>query len=122
MLAAGIIGLLGVQTLSFALLARELAQRRGFLPPSPILRRFRRWATLERTAIAGAVLLLGGLVGLMIATLHWAAVGFGPLNYAASLRAVVPSLTAMGVGLQLVLSAFLAGILDLPSVGPHQED
>jgi len=122
MLAAGIIGLLGVQTLSFALLARELAQRRGFLPPSPMLGRFRRWATLERTAVAGVVLLLAGLLGLAIATVHWAAAGFGPLNYASTLRAVVPSLIAMGVGLQLVLSAFLAGILDLPSVRGRPEE
>ncbi len=116
MLAAGIIGLLGVQTLSFALLARELAWRRGFLPPSPMLERFWRQATLERAALAGVVLLLVGLIGLLVATAHWAAIGFGPLVLASTLRAVVPSLVAMGVGLQLVLSAFLAGILDLPPV------
>jgi len=116
MLAAGIIGLLGMQTLSFAVLARELAQREGVLPPSPLLKKFWRQATLERAALIGLVLLLGGLIGLLIATLHWAAIGFGHLDLAATMRAVVPSLIAMGVGLQLVLSAFLAGILDLPPV------
>jgi hypothetical protein len=116
MLAAGIIGLLGVQTLSFAVLARELAQRLGYLPPSPLLERFWRQASLERASLAGLLLLLAGLAGLLLATLHWAATGFGPLNYASTMRAVVPSLIAMGVGLQLVLSAFLAGILDLPPV------
>jgi hypothetical protein len=116
MLAAGIIGLLGMQTLSFALLARELAQRRGFLPPSPMLARFWRQASLERAALAGILLLLGGLIGLVAATLHWGAIGFGNLDLAQTMRGVVPSLVAMGVGLQLVLSAFLAGILELPSV------
>jgi hypothetical protein len=116
MLAAGIIGLLGVQTLSFAVLARALAQRLGYLPPSPMLDRFWRQASLERTSLAGLLLLVAGLAGLLLATVHWAATGFGPLNYAATMRAVVPSLIAMGVGLQLVLSAFLAGILDLPPV------
>ncbi len=116
MLAAGIIGLLGMQTLSFAVLARELAQRRGFLPPSPMLERFWRQASLERAALAGTLLLLGGLIGLVVATIHWAAIGFGNLDLAETMRAVVPSLIAMGVGLQLVLSAFLAGILELPAV------
>jgi glycosyltransferase involved in cell wall biosynthesis len=116
MLAAGIIGLLGMQTLSFAVLARELAQRRGFLPPSPMLERFWREASLERVALAGTLLLIGGLIGLVVATVHWAAIGFGNLDLAATMRAVVPSLVAMGVGLQLVLSAFLAGILELPAV------
>ncbi|HEY8014619.1 MAG TPA: glycosyltransferase family 2 protein [Dongiaceae bacterium] len=116
MLAAGIIGLLGMQTLSFAVLARELAQRRGFLPPSPMLERFWRQASLERAALAGTLLLIGGLIGLVVATIHWAAIGFGNLNLAETMRAVVPSLIAMGVGLQLVLSAFLAGILELPAV------
>ena len=116
MLAAGIIGLLGMQTLSFAVLARELAQRRGFLPPSPMLERFWRQASLERAALAGTLLLIGGLIGLVVATIHWAAIGFGNLDLAETMRAVVPSLIAMGVGLQLVLSAFLAGILELPAV------
>jgi hypothetical protein len=116
MLAAGIIGLLGMQTLSFAVLARELAQRRGFLPPSPMLERFWRQASLERAALAGTLLLIGGLIGLVVATIHWAAIGFGNLDLAETMRAVVPSLLAMGVGLQLVLSAFLAGILELPAV------
>ncbi len=116
MLAAGIIGLLGVQTLSFAVLARELAQRRGFLPPSPMLERFWRQASLERAALGGTLLLIGGLIGLVVATIHWAALGFGNLDLAETMRAVVPSLIAMGVGLQLVLSAFLAGILELPAV------
>ena len=116
MLAAGIIGLLGMQTLSFAVLARELAQRRGFLPPSPMLERFWRQASLERVALAGTILLIGGLIGLVVATIHWAVIGFGNLDLAETMRAVVPSLIAMGVGLQLVLSAFLAGILELPAV------
>jgi glycosyltransferase involved in cell wall biosynthesis len=121
MLAAGIIGLLGMQTLSFAVLARELAQRRGFLPPSPMLERFWRQASLERAALAGTILLIGGLIGLVVATVHWAAIGFGNLDLAATMRAVVPSLIAMGVGLQLVLSAFLAGILELPAVSKQDD-
>ena len=117
MLAAGVIGLLGVQTLTFAVLARQFAVREGFLPATPILVHFRGWATLERTAAAGFIVLAAGLAGMILAAIHWATVDFGSLDYNQTMRAVVPSLVAMGVGLQLVLSGFLSGILDLPRIG-----
>ena len=116
MLAAGVLGLLGVQTLTFAVLARQFAVREGFLPATRNLVRLRHWATLERVVAAGIFLLLAGLVGLGLAAVHWALTGFGPLDYAQTMRAVVPSLVAMGIGLQLVLSGFLSGILDLPRI------
>jgi hypothetical protein len=119
MLAAGIIGLLGVQMLTFALLARQLASRDGLLPPHPAFSRFRRWATLERMVALGLILGIAGLLGLIAAASRWAATGFGPLQVIATMRAVVPSLVAMGVGLQLLLSGFLSAMIDLPRAGPR---
>jgi hypothetical protein len=116
MLAAGVIGLLGVQTLSFAVLARQFAVREGYLPSTSILDRVRRWATMERITLTGVIVLLAGLSGLLLAVLGWAMLDFGALDYSLTMRAVVPSLVAMGVGLQLVLSGFLSGLLDLPRV------
>ena len=116
MLAAGIFGLLGVQTMSFAVLARQFAVREGYLPRNTLLDRLRRWGTMERVTVTGVVVLLAGLAGLLLAVLHWAMLDFGPLDYAATLRAIVPSLVAMGVGLQLVLSGFLSGMLELPRI------
>ena len=114
MLAAGVIGLLGVQTLTFAMLARQLAQRDGLLPAGPSFRRLRRWATLERMAVLGLVAAAAGLAGLILAAGHWAALGFGSLRGQATMRVVVPSLVGMGVGLQLLLSGFLSAMIDLP--------
>jgi hypothetical protein len=116
MLAAGVIGLLGVQTLSFAVLARQFAVREGYLPSTSILDRVRRWATMEKITLTGVIVLLAGLSGLLLAVLGWAMLDFGALDYSLTMRAVVPSLVAMGVGLQLVLSGFLSGLLDLPRV------
>jgi hypothetical protein len=62
------------------------------------------------------IVLLAGLSGLLLAVLGWAMLDFGALDYSLTMRAVVPSLVAMGVGLQLVLSGFLSGLLDLPRV------
>ena len=120
MLAAGVIGLLGVQTLSFAVLARQFAVREGFLPSASALDRLREWATMDRVTLGGVGVLLAGLAGLLISAIHWASIGFGTLDYALTMRAVVPSLVAMGVGLQLVLSGFLSGILDLPRIGDRR--
>jgi hypothetical protein len=116
MLAAGVFGLLGVQTMSFAVLARQFAVREGYLPSTSVLDRLRQWGTMERVTLAGVIVLLAGLCGLLLAVLHWAMLGFGSLDYAATMRAVVPSLVAMGVGLQLVLSSFLSGMLELPRI------
>lgn len=120
MLAAGVIGLLGVQTLTFALLARQLAQRDGLMPAGPSFQRLRRWATLERMAMLGVIAAALGLAGLVIAAGHWAALGFGNLQGRATMRVVVPSLVAMGVGLQLLLSGFLSAMIDLPRADPDQ--
>ena len=120
MLAAGIIGLLGVQTLSFAVLARQFAVREGYLPSTSILDRVRRWATMEKITLTGVIVLLAGLAGLLLSVLRWAMLDFGALDYAQTMRAIVPSLVAMGVGLQLVLSGFLSGILDLPRIGDRR--
>ena len=116
MLAAGIFGLLGVQTMSFAVLARQFAVREAYLPSNTLLDRLRRWGTMERVTVMGVVVLLAGFAGLLLAVLHWAMLDFGALDYAATLRAIVPSLVAMGVGLQLVLSGFLSGMLELPRI------
>ena len=118
MLAAGVIGLLGVQTLTFAMLARQLGMRDGLLPAGPAFRQLRRWATLERMALLGLFMAAAGLAGLVLAAGHWAALGFGSLQGRATMRVVVPSLVAMGVGLQLLLSGFLSAMIDLPRGGP----
>jgi hypothetical protein len=119
MLASGVIGLLGVQTLSFAMLARQLALRDGLLPAAvPLL--LQRWATLERMAILGLTMGALGLLGLVLAASHWAATGFGALQGIGTMRAVVPSLVAMGVGLQLLLSGFLSAMIDLPRSDPSE--
>jgi hypothetical protein len=66
--------------------------------------------------VAGVLSLATGLIGLVLATGHWAASGFLPVDDPEGMRVVVPSLVAMGVGLQLVLSGFLYGLLDMTRI------
>ena len=70
----------------------------------------RAWA---RGWAAGLFLLGVGGLGWCVAV--WASAGFGPLQYAALLRIMMLSLTVIGVAIQLVFTAFLVGIMEIPT-------
>ena len=55
--------------------------------------------------------LLPGLLG--VAVIHWAATGFGPLDYAKNLRLVVPGATLVALSFQAILFGFFASILGM---------
>jgi glycosyltransferase involved in cell wall biosynthesis len=107
--------LLGLQSITFGVIARRYGAKTGFLPASsrfgPLLR---SW-TLERVlivAICMFVLGFGALVGCISA---WAWTGFGPLNYSILLRVLLLSLTAIAAAVQLAFTAFLAGVMEIPT-------
>ena len=54
-----------------------------------------------------------GLVLLLIAVLKWSEGGFGELDYASTMRVVVPGVTAVVVGYLTVLAAFFTGVYGL---------
>jgi glycosyltransferase involved in cell wall biosynthesis len=114
--------LVGVQAVSFAIVARRFAGRNGFLPRSERFDRILEWLTLERVAFPGALLALAGLITVAWCVGNWAVTGFGPLEYEFQLRALVLGLTAIAVGLQVVLLAFLSSIMDIPRKAPAPLD
>ena len=114
--------LVGVQAVSFAIVARRFAGRNGFIPRSERFDAILEWLTLERVAFPGALVALAGLVTVIWCVLNWALVGFGPLDYEFQLRALVLGLTAIAVGLQVVLLAFLSSIMDIPRKAPAPLD
>jgi hypothetical protein len=62
----------------------------------------------------GAALnITGGLGYLAAAVLAWRSVGFGHLSYPESLRLVIPSVTCMTLGVQIIFSSFFLSILEL---------
>ena len=61
--------------------------------------------------MTGGLVFLLGLAGLVSAVVAWGEVGFGDLDYSKLLRLVTISVTAIGIGVQLMLSGFLAGLL-----------
>ena len=100
----------GVQLCMFWAASHSFAQAKGLIPKSPT---FETWMTrfsLERTVVAGVVLFVAGAVGLGIGVVRWTSVGFGELDRAAQIRLLVPSVTGVVLGLQLVFGSFLLGI------------
>ncbi len=107
--------LLGTQSISFAVIARQFATAHGLIPPSRRFASILDRLTLERLLIAGAAIVLMGIVGFVWCMAQWASVGFGPLQYANVMRILIISLTAIAIGFQLALAGFLSAIMAIPT-------
>ena len=111
LLAASLSVLLGSQLLQFAVFAKTFAIAEGMAPPDRILSRLLRTMNLERWLLAGAAAAAVGLVLLIVAVVQWQAVSFGELNYATTMRWVIPGVTLVALGCQTVFSSFFVSIL-----------
>jgi hypothetical protein len=104
--------LLGVQGITFALMARRYATRVGLFP-SARYENVMRFVTLDRLLMIGMGLAALGLMGLGWSLFVWAGTNFGPLNYPLVLRILVISMTAVAIGIQLALTAFLVSVFEI---------
>jgi hypothetical protein len=105
--------LLGYQSMLFAIFAKTFAINEGILPEEPALKRFFDLVYLERGLLAGGAALAVGLVLLAVAVGKWWAADFGHLDYARTMRWVVPGVTLTALGFQTVLSSFFVSILGM---------
>jgi hypothetical protein len=103
----------GYQSACFAVFAKTFAIREGLLPPDPLLDRFHRVVRLERGLIAGAAAAALGAALLLAAVNDWRIHDFGRLNYADTMRLVVPGVTLSVLGFQTVLGCFFLSLLGL---------
>jgi hypothetical protein len=75
--------------------------------------RFQRLLPLERGLALGIVAVVAGLVMLGAAGNEWRVRDFGRLNYADTMRVVVPGVTLAVLGFQTMLSWFLLSLLEM---------
>jgi hypothetical protein len=113
LLFAGVAIVLGVQATSFAVFAKVFAIQTGLLPGDARIAWFTRQATLERGLVGGLSVALAGLIGSAYALFQWGHAGFGPLGIDSTMRVVIPSATAILVGVQIAFSWFFLGVLQL---------
>ena len=110
----GTLGILcGYQAIFFAIFAKVLAIRQRLLPADARIQRFLTTFSLEVGLAIGAGALIVGLILLGVAINQWRIADFGPLDYARTVRIVVPGATLTALGFQTILSAFMISFLDL---------
>lgn len=105
--------LLGYQSIVFALFTKTFAIRERLLPEDPRMSRFFEIFNLEKGLLLGAATLAIGVFLLGGAIWQWHAVQFGPLDYARTMRWVIPGVTLSALGFQTLLSSFFISILGM---------
>jgi hypothetical protein len=113
LLFASLFILCGYQSVLFAILTKTFAISEGLMPPDPKMEKFFSVVNLERGLIVAAVALVVGVVLLLLAINTWREAQFGPLNYAETMRYVIPGSTLFALGFQTVLSGFFVSILGM---------
>ena len=105
--------LCGYQSVLFAILTKTFAENEGLVPPDPRLAKFYQVANLERGLLLAGLALLTGVGLLLAAVREWWLAQFGHLDYAHTMRLVVPGAMMTALGFQTMLSSFFASILGL---------
>ena len=113
LLFASLAVLCGYQAIQFAAFSKAFAIGAGLMPDAPRLTAFFGRVGLERGLLLGGVGLLAGAALLLVAVAQWRAAGFGALDYARTMRWVIPGATLTALGLQTMLASFLISILSM---------
>jgi len=113
LLFASLAILCGYQAVIFHILAKTFAIGEGLLPEDAAMTRPFRTITLERGLLAAVAALVVGMSLLLLAVNQWRVVDFQALDYARTMRVVVPGVTATALGFQTVMSSFLVSLLGM---------
>jgi hypothetical protein len=113
LLLASLAILCGYESILFALFTKTFAISEGLMPEDQRLSRFFELVDLERGLLIALAALLIGLALLLAAVYQWRLTGFGRLDYAYTMRFVVPGVTLTALGFQTVLSSFFISILGM---------
>lgn len=106
--------IIGASTIQFSLFTKTYAKNTGFIPvPEKDAKKTAKF-TEDRVILAGAILLLIGIVTTVIALVVWGRTSFGELNPGLGMRLTIPALTAMAVGVIMMFGGFFIGILNIP--------
>lgn len=105
--------LCGYQSILFAIFTKVFAISEGLMPRDRRLDRLFKFINLEKGVILGAGSLLIGIALLLSAVNQWRLANWGHLDYARTMRWVIPGATLTAIGFQTVLSSFFISILGM---------
>lgn len=103
----------GVQLVGFAVSTKVFAIGEQLVPDNPKYSFLFRIFNLERGLIAGALVLLAGLVVLAIAFLHWGTANYGTISYPENMRHLILGATGVILGIQVISTSFFLSVLGL---------
>jgi len=113
LLFAALAVILGFQAVNFAIFTKIFAINEGLLPEDLRLSKALKSVTLEVGLVIGAVLMLVGLGGSVYALSGWGLKSFGSLDPTRTMRVVIPTVTSLTLGFEIVLSSFFLSILGM---------
>jgi glycosyltransferase involved in cell wall biosynthesis len=113
LLYAAVAIIIGFQAILFAVFTKVFAISEGLLPQDKRLEHLFRYITLEVGLIVGFILIVIGVGGSASAYWFWDQLSFGNLDPARTMRIVIPSVTSLTLGCQILFSSFFLSILGL---------
>lgn len=105
--------IIGFQSVAFAIFTKVFAISEGLFPKDSRFDRVFRYLNLEVGLLAGSLLLLIGIAGSVYAFTFWGATSFGHLDPVQTMRIVIPSVTCLALGVQIIFSSFFLSVLGL---------
>ena len=111
---AGAMVSIGFNAILFAVLTRIYVLQAGIIPREPKYIKIFKHVNLEMGLVAGIIILLAGIIGFIISIIIWNHERFGRMdNPELTMRIVVPSVVAMSLGSQIILSSFFLSIMGI---------
>jgi len=113
MLYSAILVIIGLQTVAFALFSKVFAINARLIPEDNRVTSALRIITLERGLMLGVLLCLIGGAGSIYSFIAWVRTSFGPLVPSLMMRVVIPSVTFLALGIQIIFIGFFLGVLGI---------
>ena len=104
--------IIGFQLILYYIITLKYAEKTKFIPSTKMSKKLIK-ITMNKGILIGAILVLIGIIGSIIALHIWSSTGFGNLIPNKMLRLTIPMLVLFVCGIQLMFSSFLLGILEI---------
>lgn len=115
MLAAAMATIVGMQMIWVAVFSKVVAIQKGLLPNDHRLDRVLAFLTVGRGSLAGLALCTVGATLFLMSATSWVETGFHRLDPRVTMRYMIPSVTTIVTGAELIVASFFLGVLSLRS-------
>jgi glycosyltransferase involved in cell wall biosynthesis len=105
--------ILGVQLISFFLIAKLYGSTTGLLPHDSNITKLLKSIKIEIAAFSGIISAVIGFTLLTFGLYEWQLKGFGAMSYPNILRKVIPAVTLITLGMHIFFTSFLIGLFGL---------